>query len=272
VLGAFGQATIAIALAPRLSSAAGFDDASAAYWAATIVLVSLTIAQVVLGELVPKSLALQYPTGVALATVLPMRWSYAVFRPLISVLNGSANGLLRLLRVPISSHRHLHSPDEIALMIAESRDGGLLEPEEQRRLQRALRLGLRTARDLMVPRERLTMVDVATPWPEVVRLVASSPFSRLPVYRGSPELVIGFLRVKDLVHRYIREGEAVAVDKLVRPVLRVPHNLPADALIALLREKRTHQAAVVDAPGSVIGFVSVQDVIGEFLAPRERAS
>ena len=272
VLGAFGQATIAIALAPRLSSAAGFDDASAAYWAATIVLVSLTIAQVVLGELIPKSLALQYPTGVALATVLPMRWSYAVFRPLISVLNGSANGLLRLLRVPISSHRHLHSPDEIALMIAESRDGGLLEPEEQRRLQSALRLGLRTARDLMVPRERLTMVDVATPWPEVVRLVASSPFSRLPVYRGSPESVIGFLRVKDLVHRYIREGEAVAVEKLVRPVLRVPHNLPADALIALLREKRTHQAAVVDAPGSVIGFVSVQDVIGEFLAPRERAS
>ena len=272
VLGAFGQATIAIALAPRLASLAGFDDLNAAYWAATIVLVVLTVGQVVLGELIPKSLALQYPTGVALATVLPMRWSLTLFRPLIWLLNGSANGLLRLLRVPISTHRHLHSPDEIALMIAESRDGGLLEPEEQRRLQRALRLGLRTARDLMVPRDRLTMVDVDTPWPDVVRLVAASPFSRLPVYRGSPETVIGILRVKDLVHRYIREGEAVAVDRLVRPMLHVPHDLPADALIALLREKRTHQAAVADAAGAVIGLVSVQDVIGEFLAPRERAS
>jgi CBS domain containing-hemolysin-like protein len=272
VLGAFGQATIAVALAPQLAAAAGFDDANAAYWAATIVLVGLTVSQVILGELIPKSLALQYPTGVALATVLPMRWSYAVFRPLIWILNGSANGLLRLLRVPISSHRHLHSPDEIALMIAESSDGGLLEPEEQRRLQRALRLGLRTARDLMVPRDRLTMIDVETPWPDVVRLVAASPFSRLPVYRGSPDAVIGFIRVKDLVDRYLREGEAVAVGKLVRPVLRVPPDLPADALIALLRERRTHQAAVAEPSGAVLGLVSVQDVIGEFLAPRDRTS
>jgi CBS domain containing-hemolysin-like protein len=272
VLGAFGQATIAVALAPRLAAAAGLDADSAAYWAATVVLIGLTAAQVLLGELVPKSLALQYPTGVALATVLPMRWSFAVFRPLIWLLNGSANGLLRLLRVPISTHRHLHSPDEIALMIAESRDGGLLEPEEQRRLQRALHLGLRTARDLMVPRDRLTMVEVGTPWPDVVRLVASSPFSRLPVHRGPTSSVIGILRVKDLVHRYLREGDAVALERLVRPIVRVPPDLPADALIALLREKRTHQAAVVDASGAVLGFVSVQDVIGEFLAPRERAS
>jgi CBS domain containing-hemolysin-like protein len=272
ILGAFGQATIAVALAPRLAGAAAFDAATAAYWAALIVLIGLTAAQVILGELVPKSLALQYPTGVALATVLPMRWSLRVFRPLIWLLNGSATGLLRLLRVPVSTHRHLHSPDEIALMIAESRDGGLLEPDELQRLQRALRLSLRTARDLMVPLDRLTMVEVDTPWPDVVRLVAASPFSRLPVHRGDRTSVIGMLRVKDLVGRFVREGGAVALERLVRPVLRVTHELPADALIALLRERRTHQAAVIDAAGAVIGFVSIQDVIGEFLAPRERAS
>ena len=272
VLGAFGQATVGVALTPLLVSVAGFDPASASYWAAVIVLVVLTGAAVLFGELVPKSLALQYPTEVALGTVLPMRWSLAVFRPLIWVLNGSANGLLRLLGVGIAGHRHIHSPDELALLIAESRDGGLLEPEEQRRLHGALRLGRRTARDLMVPRDKLTMVDVNTTWDEVVRVVASSPFSRLPVYRGSRAAVIGSLRVKDLVHRFLREGGRVSLERLVRPVLRVRATLPADELIALLREKRTHQAAVVDDAGAVQGFVTIQDVISEFLAPRERPS
>jgi CBS domain containing-hemolysin-like protein len=272
VLGAFGQATIAVALAPQLAVWAGLDAESGSYWAAVVVLVTLTAAQVLLGELMPKSLALQYPTEVALATVLPMRWSLSAFRPLIWLLNGSANGLLRLFRVPVSSHRHIHSPDEIALLITESRDGGLLEPEEQRRLQSALRLGRRTARDLMVPRDRLTLLDVDTPWDDVVRVVASSPFSRLPVYRGSAETVVGVLRVKDLVHRYVREGGAVSIERLLRPILRVPPDVPADRLIAVLREKRSHQAAVVDQTGAMIGLITIQDLISAFLAPRERAS
>ena len=270
VLGAVAQATIAVSLAPRLAGLLTLDPEAAAYWAATAVLVALTAAQVLFGELIPKSLALQYPTGTALGTVLPMRWSLAVFRPLIAVLNGSATGLLRLLRIGISGHRHIHSPDEIALLIAESRDGGLLEPEEQRRLQGALRLGRRTAWDLMIARDRLTMLDVDTPWDDVLRLVTSSPFSRLPVYRGSRDQVIGTLRVKDLVHRVIREGERVPLERLIRPVLRVPHSMPADRLIATLRDRRTHQAAVEDDAGAVVGFVTIQDVISQFLAPRRR--
>ena len=89
-----------------------------------------------------------------------MRWSLAAFKPFIVILNGSATWLLRLVGVPLSGHRHLHSPDEIALLFAESRDGGLLEPDEQQRLHKALRLSRSTARDLMVPRDRLTMIDV----------------------------------------------------------------------------------------------------------------
>jgi len=265
VLGAFAQATFAIALAPRLVELGGFDPETATSTAALVVLIAATAAQVVIGELVPKSLALQFPTEVALATVLPMRWSLAAFRPFISFLNGSATWLLRMAGVSTSGHRHLHSPDEIALLIAESRDGGLLEPDEQQRLQRALRLGRRTARDLMVPRDRLTMLASDTPWAEVVRLVASSPYSRLPVHGGDPSQVIGTLRVKDLVHRYLVEGAPAALDKLVRPLVAVPPELPADQVIALLRAKRAHQAAVTDASGRVLGVLTIQDVLSEFL-------
>ena len=263
ILGALGQATLAVWLAPHIAAIAGFDVPTAATIAAVIVLVILTTLQVVISELVPKSLALQFPTQVALATVLPMQWSLAAFRPFIALLNGSANALLRLLGVQSGPHRHLHSPQEIDLLIAESRDGGLLEPDEEARLHRALQLGLRTARDLMVPRARVTMLDVATPWEEVVRVVAASPFSRIPVYRGAPDNVIGILRVKDLATYYAIAGTA-AIERLIRPACRIPSAMPADRVLSLLRDQRSHQALVTDGD-QIVGLIAIQDVLATFL-------
>jgi CBS domain containing-hemolysin-like protein len=275
VLGAFGQATLAVALAPAAASWFGLESATAASTAAIVVLVGLTVVQVVLSELIPKSLALQFPTQVALATVLPMQWSLAAFRPLIAMLNGSANGLLRLLRIHTTPHRHIHAPEEIDLLIAESRDGGLLELDEQRRLHRALRLSLRSARDLMVPRERLTMLPVTTPWEEVVRTVTASPYSRIPVYGESPENVVGTLRVKDLATHYVSDGRPAPLERLMRPVERLRDNLPADQVLATLRDRRSHQAVVVDEGNRVVGLITIQDVLGTFLemdiAPRPTA-
>ncbi len=265
ILGAFAQATVATALAPHLVARLGFEANSAASTAAVIVLVMLTAVQVVLSELIPKSLALQFPTQVALATVLPMQWSLAVFRPFIAVINGSAAAVLRLVGITASAHRHIHSPAEIELLIAESRDGGLLEPDEQQRLHRALQLSLRTARNLMVPRERLTLVRIDQPWSEVVNTVTSSPFSRLPVFRGTPENIVGALRVKDLVHRYAADGPSATIDALVRPLVRIDQDMPADQIITVLRDHRVHQAAVTDEAGRVVGLITIQDVLSEFL-------
>ena len=271
ILGAVGQGVAAVALAPYLVSA-GLEPRTAASTAAFTVLFLLTGAQVVLGELIPKSLALQYPTETALATVLPMKWSLVAFRPFIAFLNGSATGLLRLVGINLSGHRHLHSPDEIALLFAESRDGGLLEPAEQQRLHKALRLSRSTARDLMVPRDRLTMIDVEASWDDALRAVAASPFSRLPAYRGNREQVVGTLRVKDLVHRYIAAGPETTIESLLRPFAKVADSLPGDQVIAKLREKRAHQAAVVDTAGAIVGFITIQDVLGEFLGAGAKAS
>lgn len=267
VLGAVAQGSVAVALAPMLASWFGLDGPTSVSWAAIVVLIVLTGAQVVLSELIPKSLALQFPTEVALATVLPMRWSLAAFRPFITLLNGSATGLLRLFGVQAGAHRHLHSPDELALLIAESRDGGMLEPDEQQRLQRALRLGRRTARELMVSSERLLMVDADSPWSSLLDTAAASPFSRLPAYRGERRNIVGVLRVKDLVHRYLASGAPETIDPLLRPFVRVPASMPGDQVIATLREKRAHQAAVVDETGAIVGFLTIQDVLSVFLGP-----
>lgn len=269
-LGAYAQAVFHAPLTALLSTRLGLDTVSAPSAADFTILLLLTGVQLVLGELVPKSLALQHPTEVALFTVRPMQWSLTVFRPFAALLNYTARLTLRLLGSNISTHRHIHSPDEIELMIAESRDGGLLEPEEHRRLHRALRLGLRTARDLMVPRDRLTMLPVDTPWPDVLRVVAASPFSRIPVYRGTPDHLIGTLRVKDLVARYVQEGP-VPLERLMRPLVQLSQDLPADRVLTQLRERRVHQAAVVDAPGHAVGLITIQDVLSELLgAPRTR--
>jgi len=265
ILGAVAQAAVAADVAPYFSAWLGFDAHAATEAAAISVLLALTAAQTLFGELIPKTVALQFPTEVALVTVLPMRWSLIAFRPFIWLLNGSANAVLRLFRMQPGAHRHLHSPDEIALLIAESRDGGLLEPEEQQRLHRALRLSRRSAKDMMVPRDKLQMIDVDASWSSTLEAAAASPFSRLPAYRGSREHVVGILRIKDLVLRYVASGGAASMESLLRPFIRVPAHLPGDQVIAMLRDKRAHQAAVVDAAGEVIGFLTIQDVLGQFL-------
>lgn len=262
ILGAYGQATIAPRVAPLLERFGGFERAAAESTAAAAVLVFLTILAVILGELVPKSLALQNPTRTALATVLPMQWSLSAFSWSISVLNGSGVLMLRALGVPATGHRHVHSPDEIELLIAESRDGGLLEPEEQVRLHRALRLGLRTAAQLMVPRERLASVDAATPFQQMLRVVSESPFSRLPVYERTPENIIGVLHTKDVVTSFVASR---STSPPLRPAVKVPGDLAADKLLAFLRLRRTHQAFVTAADGGVIGLVTLEDVVSELL-------
>jgi putative hemolysin len=265
ILGAYGQAALATRLSPLLERVLDMPASTAESTAAVTVLLCLTVLAMIVGELVPKSLALYDPTRTALVTVLPMQWSLRAFSWSIAVLNGSGVLLLRLLGVPAAGHRHVHSPEEIELLIAESRDGGLLEPLEQVRLHRALRLGLRTARELMVPRARLVAVEASTPFPEVLRLVATSPYSRLPVYRGSLDRMIGILHTKDIVIDYVEDMPRASVLALLRPIVRVSESMPADRLLGFMREQRSHHALVEEENGRVAGLITLEDVVAELL-------
>ncbi len=265
VLGAYAQRTIAVELAPFFGRFGGLQDVAAQSTSAVAVLLALTIAQVIFAELVPKSLALQYPTQAALYTLVPMVPSLWLYRPFIRWLNGTGLLLLRLLGSPSQTHRHIHSPDEIELLIAESRDGGLLEPDEHRRLQRALRLNLRQAKQLMVPRRKISALDINTPLSDVIGIVAQSPFSRLPVYRDSIDNVVGVLHTKDLVCWRVSSGQEATLAQLLRPITSVHESVTADRALRELRARRSHQALVVDESGGTAGLLTLEDVLSELL-------
>ena len=265
VLGAYAQATIAVWFTPWFTRFGGLQEVAAQSTSAAVVLLILTVGQVIFGELVPKSLALQYPTQTALYTLIPMIPSLWLYRPFINWLNGTSMFLLRLTGAQQQTHRHIHSPEEIELLIAESRDGGLLEPDEHRRLQRALRLTLRQAKQLMVPRPRISAIDINTPIEAVIQTVARSPFSRLPVYRDSIDNIVGILHTKDLVRWLVNDGTPTSLSALVRPMVSVPESVTADRLLKHLRDRRAHQGLVVDEFGGTSGLITLEDVLSELL-------
>ncbi len=265
VLGAFGQVTLARDLAPLLERYAGMQQLAAFSTASVTVLIVLTMMQMVLGELIPKSLALQFPTQTGLATVLPTLWTARMLSWFIAVLNGSGILVLRAFGVREAGHRHIHSPEEIELLIAESRDGGLLEPDEHRRLRKALQLSVRTAAEIMVPRTQIVALDVENGYDEVLRAAIESPHTRLPVYEESIDNIIGVLHVRDVALWTLAPGGVFSVRAITRPILVVPQSMTADRLLAKMREERRAMVVVTDEFGGTAGLVTIGDVLGELL-------
>ena len=267
VLGAYGQATLGQALTPLFERWGEMQTLAAQSTSAAVVLIGLTTLQMVLGELVPKSLALQYPTRIALATVLPMRWSERLMAWFIALLNGSGWLVLRALRVEPKAHRHLHSAEEIKYLVAESREGGHLRPEEQRRLNQALGLTQRTARELMVPRTRVVGVDEAGGLERAADVAAASPFTRIPVYRDSLDRIVGVVHAKDVTVAALSDDPAAdsTLESLVRPILAVHETVSADRVLALMREERGTLAVVVDDFGGTSGIITTEDILSELL-------
>lgn len=267
VLGAYGQVAFRPPLAALLEHRAGLDPLTATSTATITVLLVLTAGAMVAGELAPKSLALQFPTQAALRTYWPMRWSLWLLNPFIWFLNGSGTLLLKLLGSGHGAHRHVHSPEEIELLIAESQDGGMLEPDEVRRLQRALRFSLRTAEQLMVPRDRILSVSITTPLDDVLALALDASQAHVPVYRGSPDTVIGLINTKRLLVRHVEGRPARSVAEVLQPALTVPATMTGDLLVSELRRRRTHQAIVIDEDKRVVGMVTLDGILSSLLGP-----
>jgi CBS domain containing-hemolysin-like protein len=265
MLGAYAQSTFAVWLTPYFATLGGLQAVAAQSTSTAVVLLVLTVGQVIFGELIPKSLALQHPTQTAMYTLFGMVPSLWIYRPFIKWLNGTGLLFLRLIGASPQAHRHIHSPEEIELLIAESRDGGLLEPDEHRRLQRALRLNLRQAKQLMVPRTRVSAVNITTPLNQVISLIAQSPYSRLPVYRDSIDNIVGIVHTKDLVRWLVGDGAAVTIENVMRPLVSIHESVTADRVLRHLQERHSHQALVVDEFGGTAGLITLEDVLSELV-------
>lgn len=262
ILGAFGQATITRPLADLLGAVTGLGETAAFSVATFVVLVGLTSSQMIFGELLPKAVALRFPTETLIYTAVPMNWSLRLFSVPIVLLNGSGLLLLRLLGIKPSGHRHVHSPEEIDFLLRESSAGGLLAPEELQRLHSALHLGTRKVTQLMVPRDQIAAISVDARADEVLALATESPYTRLPVYRGTLDTIVGILHTKDVLMTHL-DGGRVAVRRLLRPAVYAPASTTADQLLVMFREQHSQQAVVTDEQGKVVGLVTLEDALAD---------
>jgi len=264
VVGAYAQTSLAPVLTPLFEQFGALQTAAAQSSAALVVLIVLTIVQMVLGELVPKSLALQSPTRTALLTVIPMQWSSRLLSGFINVLNGSGRAILRLMRVPESGHRHVHSSQEIALLIADSGKGGLLKPNEQLRLRQALRLDQRSACELMIPRTAIVAIDERTPLADVVNVAVDSPYTRFPVYRETIDQIVGIVHVRDIARAWTT-NQPPSLRLLIRPVLILPATMSADELLKRLKQERRTIAILGDEFGGTAGLITIDNILDDLI-------
>jgi CBS domain containing-hemolysin-like protein len=270
VLGIYGEQQIAPLIAPWIARLPTGGDAStgshlaAAGIASTLVLVLLTTLQVVGGELVPKSIAIQYPERLALITALPMKWSAEVIlKPLIVLLNGSGTLILRLLRASSDrGHTHVHSPEEILILVKESHRGGIIAADERRFLQNVFRSSQTRAEEIAVPRPRMVVAPVEAPVKDVLKLAADSAYTRIPIYEGDIDHIAGFVHLRDLFTLYQTDGEA-DIRTILRPVPFVPETLTSAEVWQRLDEAQSYLAIVFDEYGGTSGLITREDLVEE---------
>jgi CBS domain containing-hemolysin-like protein len=219
----------------------------------------------VLSELVPKSLALHDPLHIGLFTVHPMKWSLWLYSGFINVLNGSGHVLLKMLGQASTGHRHIHSPDELALLLAESGKSGRLAKHEEERLQGALKLSHRPVKHLMTPRLRMRSLPKNTPPESVVGEVMKVPYTRIPILDEEGDSVLGIVFTQDVLKAFLDGAKNPSLDQVMRPVLFVPDQMTADKLYVFLREHAAHIVMVVDEFGSLVGLVTLDDLMAEML-------
>lgn len=265
VLGAYGQAALSGFVAPLLERFGGLDADSAQSTAAVVILIVLTLLAMILGELIPKSLALHAPTKVALWTLLPMQWSLRAMSWFIVVLNGSGALILRAFGASMEGHRHVHSPEEIEYLVAESGKGGLLKPSESLRLRQALHLGRRPIHELMVPRTRIEAVDVEETLADGFRTVADSAYTRLPVFRDSIDDIVGVVHARDVALAAWSDTPPRTIEAVMRPPLVLPASMMADRVLGRMKEEGHTMAILADEYGGTAGLVTIDNILDDLI-------
>jgi putative hemolysin len=276
LLGYFGEVTLAGILSPLL-------EAIPRPWAGVIAHASalvlafglLTILQVVLGELVPKGLSLARAERVALLIARPFHWFLGTFRWAIDLLDGVAEKIVRALGV-VSPHSHtlVRSTEELQVMIQQAQDRGLLPATEVKFIQSAMELGQVQVREVMVPRPDVHALPANASLEDIMKMFATTQRSRIPVYEGTLDHILGFLHIKDLIwvllERARRAEEHLPpadfhLRSLLRDVLIVPETKPASELLLEFRSRRTGLAMVVDEFGSILGLATLEDILEQMV-------
>ena len=268
-LGMYGEEVVAGWLEAPLEELGVLGTVAAHALASAIAVAIMTYIHIVVGEMVPKSIALQRAESTAVLVSPFMRAVWILFYPLVVTLNGIGNLILRVFGVERQrgSVEQYHTAEELRYIVRESLEGGKLGDESGRVLQELLDFGDLTAGEVMVPRVHIAGIPLDASREEIVELLVSSPHTRYPVYREDLDDVVGILHVKDVLRLLSRGGEPDGYP--LRPVPYVPETADVDVVLAAMRGEGTQLAIILDEHGGTAGLVSIEDLFEEVVGEIE---
>ena len=259
--GAFGEASLVARMLPWLESMPATQP-YAYQIALAVVVVCITFASIILGELVPKRIAMQYPEAMATLIAPPLRLLSTVMSPFVKLLALTTEAITRLLGIG-KQKDETPTEEDITGMIKEGTDAGVFEKTEYDIVSRALRLDDRHLKALMTPRVDVTFVDIEGERAHLLQCIADSRFSRFPVCRGDRSRVIGFIHTGDLFEQAVRAGslDAIDLEAAVQEILYVPESVSAMGVLELFKKNNAELALIVDEYGDIQGLVTMTDLM-----------
>lgn len=275
-IGALGEATLARAFQTIWPGTAGTHTVLIAHAIAlACAFVLLCALHVVIGELVPKTVSLARAERVALLVAVPFRWFLNTFHWAINLLDGVSGAIVKAMGVPSPQvHGVAHSTEELQIQIQQARERGLLAPGEEKFILSAIELSQIQVREIMVPRPDMHTLPIESSLDDVMRAFATTQRSRIPVFRGTQDHILGFVHIKDmmwvLLDRERRVEENLApppfdLRRVLREILIVPETKPASELLLELRTRHVGVAVVVDEFGSILGLVTIEDILEQMV-------
>lgn len=263
-LGWVGEGTLARIIEPLFVFLPGISATVATHTvSATLAFALITFLHVVLGELIPKSIALEYTEKTALWVARPMQAITFVFNPFIWALNGFGNFVLKMMHIPHSHKASLvHSTEELDMLVNASYNGGVLNETEKDMLHNVFKFSDLTAKQVMVPRTDMICIPIDMSLEELNNLAADNQYTRYPVYDEDIDHIIGIVHVKDLYSLSIKD-QVCPIKNILRDVLLVPETITMDNLVLEFKKRKGQMAIVVDEFGGTSGLITLEDVIEE---------
>ncbi|NRS47553.1 hemolysin family protein [Brevibacillus sp. HB2.2] len=224
----------------------------------------ITFLHIVLGELAPKTLAIQYSEKVVLAVAKPIQLFYKIMYPFIQMLNWSASHFLGLFHISLEPHQEAHTEEEIRILVNESHKSGLIDQTELMLVDNIFDFSETMAREIMVPRTDMVVLNLRDPFDENVKHVQNGRFTRYPVVDGDKDHVVGSLHIKDMLTGLL-EGESDDLQTFMRPILTVPETISISRLLTMLQKQRGQMAIIIDEYGGTAGLVTLEDIMEEIV-------
>lgn len=262
-LGMYGEHVLADAIYQYLGAAGGPAFLASHAFASVVAIAILTYFHIVVGEMVPKSLALQRAETMALWITPPMLWLKNLFYPLVVGLNGIGNLILRIfgIRRQLQHAEQYYTPEELQLVVQESEQSGALRTDASRMLQELFEFGDLTADQVMVPRVRIIGMPLGATPQEVREILGNAPHTRYPIYERDLDQIVGIIHIKDLL-RVLLNDETIAATH-ARPVPLMPETAELDDVLDTMRREGTQMVVVLDEHGGTAGVVTLEDLFEE---------